>query len=326
MNVCKSVFCCTLGISKSRVSYVMNKKKNSGFDFSDLRGKKTVSPESVETIRSFMETIPKYKSRYHKNLVLHFPSEVTMRRLHNIYSENLPGRSVSRFIFMREIHNLRLTMSLPRKDNCLKCDEILSKLKGPLTERERKKILEESKQHKKKSEYACDELKLREEQVKLGNNRLLCFTFNVEKTQQIPCISDPSMYYKRQMWLYNMSINTRHNNKGFMCVWQEIEGRMGSNEITSSLLAFLQQVKLEMYDEIHTFSNACESENAKKNLVFLLMFICQRTTINCWTHTVFENGHPGSPNDPELKQIDKIRKKKANVYTADEWIAIIEQI
>ena len=50
------------------------------------------------------------------------------------------------------------------------------------------------------------------------NSNLLCFRFR-KKTQPIPFLNTSIVFYKRQMWLYNLGKNTRHNNKGHMCIW-----------------------------------------------------------------------------------------------------------
>ena len=145
-----------------------------------------------------------------------------------------------------------------------------------------------------------------EEKCREPGSRLFCFTFDLEKTQPIPYLNTSVAFYKRQMWFYNLGVNTRHDKKGYMLVWQEIEGKRGSCEISSSLFTFLQKNHLENYDEIRTFSDCCGRQNRNKNIVAFFMYICMRTNIQSWTHTFLESGHSYLPNDTDYGKIESV--------------------
>ena len=81
---------------------------------------------------------------------------------------------------------------------------------------------------------------------------MLCFTFDLGKTQLIPYINTSVVFYKRQLWFYNLGINLRSNNEAYMCVWEESEGKRDSNEIGSAILSFIDYVDLDSYDKVNT--------------------------------------------------------------------------
>ena len=180
------------------------------------------------------------------------------------------------------------------------------------------------KEHIERAELARKELKEAEEKCREPGSRLLCFTFDLEKTQPIPYLNTSVAFYKRQMWLYNLGVNTRHDKKGYMLLWQEIEGKRGSCEIASSLFTFLQKTHLENYDEIHTFSDCCGGQNRNKNIVAFFMYICMSTNIQSWTHTFLESGHSYLPNDTDFGKIESVKKKNVGIYTLSDWTSIIQ--
>ena len=57
--------------------------------------------------------------------------------------------------------------------------------------------------------------------------------------------------------MINFGVNTKHNNKGYMCVWQGTDAKRGSSEIASANLYFLKSCDLEKYDTIYNLSDSC---------------------------------------------------------------------
>ena len=100
---------------------------------------------------------------------------------------------------------------------------------------------------------------------------MLRFSFDLEKTLPIPYINTSVAYYKRKLWLYNLGINTCHNNKAYMCVWDETNGKRGSNEVSSLILPFFKKIYFSRYEEIYSFSDCCGGQNCNKNIISFMM-------------------------------------------------------
>ena len=90
--------------------------------------------------------------------------------------------------------------------------------KTNLTFEELTVIEKEHKEHITRAELARKELEDTEEVSRQPSSRLLCFTFDLEKTQPILYLNSSVAFYKRQMWLYNLGVNTRHDKKGHMFI------------------------------------------------------------------------------------------------------------
>lgn len=55
----------------------------------------------------------------------------------------------------------------------------------------------------------------------------------------IPFASDNQIYYKRKLNVYNFTIMNASKNDGFYFLWDETNGKKGSNEIGSCLLKYI---------------------------------------------------------------------------------------
>ena len=113
----------------------------------------------------------------------------------------------------------KFSNTYPKMDNCTHCDQCNAKFKESLSSEERASLLEESDNHKRGAEFARECLKTNEKILKNENSNFVCFTFDLEKMQPIPNLNTSIVFYKRQMWLYKLDKNIRHNNKRHMCIW-----------------------------------------------------------------------------------------------------------
>ena len=328
-QVCKNVFMKTLSITRSRIAYLFNTKNKHSIVSPDKRGKSIpvnkTNEETISRITKFLNDIPKFTSHYSSSERLYFHPTLTWKKIFEQYCLENPNHCVSFYIFKREIEKYNVKIYLPKKDTCSQCDQNNAKLKGELSEEERRNVIASSEMHKKRAEYARKILKEKELESRSPNSKLLCLTFDLEKTQPIPYLNTSVVFYKRQMWFYNLGINTRHDNKAYMCVWQETDGKRGSNEVASSLNEFLKTIDLSKYDHIHSFSDGCGGQNRNKTMVAFFMHICQTTHIETWTHSFLESGHSFLPNDTDFGKIEKAKNKNLNIFTANEWKDIIKQ-
>ena len=119
-RVCKNVLNGTLGITSSRLSYLIEKKNNSGVVSPDQRGrappKNKVPDETISILKSFLHGIPKYTCDDSDSDSIYFPPTLTWKKLLDDYCSAYPEHSVSMFIFMREIKKYNMQIYLPKKD------------------------------------------------------------------------------------------------------------------------------------------------------------------------------------------------------------------
>ena len=316
-----------------RLNYLMNRKANlceSSIVLPDKRGRhvpgnKKYPQGTIDAISDFLNKIPKYTSHHSFSNKVYFHPTLSWKKLHEEFCKQNTDLEVSFNLFKSEADKYNVKIYIPKKDTCSYCDLYNVKLKGPFSPEERASLLEESINHKNSAEFAHECLKINEKMSKNENSSLLCFTFDLGRTQPIPYLNTSVVLYKRQMWLYTLGINTRHNNKGHVCIWQETEGKRGSNEVVSCLYAFLQSIDLSKYLEIHSFSYGCSGQNWNKTLITFFMYVCQSTHIQSWTHTFLESGHLFLPNDTDFGKIERAKNANVSIFTADDWRSVIRQ-
>ena len=319
-RICKKVFISVLCIGRGRLNYMRQKKCVVQAPTPDRKGRK--QPKAVKEIRQFVDEVPKFRSHYSDSNIVYISPDLNYSKLYNMYLEKNPENKVSLRIFQREFKNVGVEFYTPSKDTCSKCDEFKTKQWNDISDGERTENSSEQERHLEKALFAQEMLKEKTEESK-ENPSLLCFSFDLQKTQRIPYLNASAAFYKRQMWLYSLGINLRNTNKGTMCIWQETEGRRGSNEVASSIDAFLKTLNLSKYEAIHSFSEGCDNQNRNETILGYFMYVINNTNIKTWTHTYLENGHSYLLNDTDFGKIEKIKNKNLHVFNYDEWVKII---
>ena len=155
-----------------------------------------------------------------------------------------------------------------------------------------------------------------------GNKFLFEFSFDMAKTQPLPKLNTSVVFYSRQLWIYNLGINTFHNNHGIMSMWTE--AKRGSREICSCIFEFLSTVDLSGKRTIRTFSDCCGGQNRNKNVICFFMYMCEKPEIQEWEHIYQESGHSYLPNDRDFAAIEKKTRGTIVVNSKEDWFKLVE--
>ena len=325
-RVCRNVFI-SVTDSKHRIAYLRDHKVKKGVPSPDKRGRKIpgnkLSHFKQTELRSFLNKFPKYKSHYSMSNRLYFSPELTIAKIFKIYQEDCESKPVSESTFRKIVKEHNLNVYVPKKDTCAKCDAHKMTLKQNLAPDQLSIITAKFDEHRKNAENAREKLKAATLEARKSDSKLLCFTFDLQKTQPIPYINTSVAFYKRQLWMYNLGINNRRNNKGSMFVWQETEAKRGSCEVASAIFEYISMCDLEKYEEICTFSDACGGQNRNKNIVSFFMYVCETTNIKSWMHIYLESGHSYLPNDTDFGVIERSKNKQIGIYGFDQWKNLI---
>lgn len=329
-DVCKRTFANILGVTFSRLDYLYRKKMSStGVPTRDQRGSNAPANRILHTtlgdVQNFFDRFPKYTSHYSNSGKLYFPPYLTQAKLFTIFKDEHRDVKISSATFRKEFKKLNVSFYVPKRDTCGKCDEFKASLDSCQSQGEEREVIESRhRTHKTNAECARKKLKDAEKRSKQEPS-FLCFTFDLEKTQPIPYLNTNVVYYKRQMWMYNLGINTRHDNKGYMQVWTETQGKRGSVEIVSCISEFLSNMDISKIDHIHTFSDCCGGQNRNKTVLAFIVFFVNSNSNLTWRHTFLESGHTFLPNDTDFGKIEKVKNRQTiGLYTLDHWIQLIK--
>ena len=319
IKVCQKVLAGTLDIHVSRLDYIRNKKTtSSGIVTPDKRGHKIpankISTNKIVELRKFFQKFPKYVSHYSESNKTYFSPDMTKSKLYNLYKSEQQEKSVSYTVFIREFNKLNISIYKPKTDTCSKCDMYNA-------------TKEKAEEHREHLKRASDARKYMKDKESLGKERedILVISFDMQKTQPMPHIQTSVAFYKRQLWLYNLGINNRATNKGTMCLWTEVQGKRGSNEVGSALLEYLRGIDLSKIKEIYSFSDGCGGQNKNKTIVSTFMNVCQNTPVETWTHSFLESGHSYLPNDVDFGKIERKKKYNSHIYDEIAWEELISE-
>ena len=64
-------------------------------------------------------------------------------------------------------------------------------------------------------------------------NKILCFSFDLEKVLYTPCSKVSVLYYKRKLSTYNFTVYNHATKDGHCYMWNESIAARGSNEVAS---------------------------------------------------------------------------------------------
>lgn len=323
VQVCKAVFLNTLNISNKRINYCLNIKQKEKMCSPDRRGRTTankVSEERINNIKEFLNSIPRYKSHYTSSDKSYFSPDLTKKILFDLYKEKYPRDHVRQEYFYTEFRKYEIGIYIPKTDTCQQCDSLKIKIASAEDSTE---LEDERRRHHNQAEVARGILTAARGMGKRSQGTL-AFSFDMQKTQPLPRLNTSVVFYKRQLWIYNLGINDLSNNQGTMCIWTENEGRRGSSEIISSIFAFLKSQQLENISKIETFSDACGGQNRNKAIISFFNWFCQKHQIEEWTHTYMESGHSYLPNDRDFGMIEKRTKSAISVFSKEDWFGIVK--
>ena len=101
---------------------------------------------------------------------------------------------------------------------------------------------------------------------------MLVFNFDLEAVLYTPCDKVSTIYYKRKLCTYNATTFDLVTRSGNCYIWDESEGKRGSNEIGTSINKYLESFKGE---KVVMFSDTCGEQNRNQYIAELLLYIAQ---------------------------------------------------
>ena len=128
-----------------------------------------------------------------------------------------------------------LTFGTPRTDTCKTCDFYKVRVESVADdESELMQVQGEWDLHKRKAERAYQSLR---EDIALSqsDSNYDLLTFDLEQALPTPVLTTSVVFYKRQLWTYNLGIHDGRTGSACMHTWHEGIASRGSNEVASCL-------------------------------------------------------------------------------------------
>lgn len=331
-RVCLKFFCATFSISHRVVEICMKKVSKTGVYVGhdgrseiNLKRYNSTSDDIKNHVKMHIDSFPRVESHYCRKdtkkqyLAPDLNLSLMYRLYRDEYCKNNNIHPVSDFVYRSVFHDYDPSLSffIPKKDQCTKCN---SYQMAP----NKSALQEEWEMHKLRENQAMN-MKA-EDKKKAIENKGLHFrsvTFDLQAILSIPFASDSQIYYKRKLNVYNFTIMDASKNDGFCFVWDETNGKKGSNEIGSCLLKYIFFNLPDSVTHLTAFSDTCGGQNRNQFVCTALLFaVNKKTNLDLIDLKFMESGHSYLECDSMHATIERKSKHK-NIYTTREWALLI---
>lgn len=332
-KVCGKFFKNLLQISHGRINSALKRWKSS--NLKDKRSSSKVNqmtPEKIQAMRDHISRFPKYISHYNRETTdaLYLDSTLNLKLMYKLFKSNwtaakpdngskqnkLPSIGSYRKVFER----MNLKFKPLKSDTCKRCDIFRYKILAG-EEVEKNKIARDT--HQDKAKYLQQRMK-NDFKLAASNISIQAFAFDLQKTYQLPRTSTGSLYYLRNLNMFNLGIHDGATDQGYFNVWLETDGGRGSQEIGTTLINFLETHILPETTSIILWSDSCGGQNRNHKLCILLHhFLASHRTLQTITLRFLQSGHSFMSCDRDFGIVEKAVKKKQSIWTPNEYVAIM---
>ena len=337
-QVCKKSFCDIHVIGKRRVEKLVDKLSVGVLITSDMRGKhgnrpNAISDEAKEKIRDHIKSFPHRQSHYSRASNIkrqYLDGGLSISRMYLLFQEKYEPQvresgykpEVKEWLY-RKIFNeeFNLSFGYPRSDTCETCDLLNVAIRGCMHEENRAKLQEELATHQEKASQGYQLLHADAESTK-GTRNQAVITFDLMQNLPVPTLTHGSMFYSRQLWVYNFGIHNATTGAADMYMWNEAIASRGADEVCSCIKEYLDALPSQI-KTLTFFSDNCFGQN--KNFQMLCFWNMQvLSRFKQVDHKFLVRGHTYLPNDRDFAHIEK-RKDSARVYIPTDWEKVVHE-
>ena len=320
VRVCKKTFIETLGVTLSRVDRVLKKKVSTRrLSLMDDRGKHGTRPrkiqaEAVERVKRLISKFPAEESHYSRESnggTKYISGELSLSKMYHLYLEEAEQEQFVpvKEIFYRHVFNTEFDLKFhqPRSDTCKTCEELKLNIQTADDEDEKEQLKRARDLHHRRADAARKAMK---SDAKTAGDieRVYYLSFDLQQTLDTPKLPVGEAYYSRQLSTFNLAVVNNTTLHANMYVWNEADGRRGSDEIGSSLLKYIDDLPQEA-DHLILYSDGCGGQNKNHQLQMLWMRLVASGRFKPIDHKFLVVGHTYLPCDRCFAHIEKKKRK-----------------
>ncbi|KAJ2940817.1 hypothetical protein O0L34_g5819 [Tuta absoluta] len=331
--VCREMFVKTLQTTPKRINTSLSKKRSDDH-ITDRRGAQAghnkVPPEQVGFFINIVKKLPTYTSHYRRNEVndaKFLKPDMTFPKIYDLYCKEaaLVQMPTISFEKAKQIFVTRFNLRTKplKKDTCNKCDSFESQ-KTNASEEDKVKI---DKAHTAHLKFAKDlQSQLKTDMVFAKTDEFTeTLTFDLEKTLPLPRISTNIVFYKRQLWVYNLGIHSGSDDQAHCNVWVEGEAGRGAQEVGSCLIKHLLEGLKPNVKHVIFWSDSCGGQNRNIKLTLMLKALLHsHPTLEKISLRFLESGHSFLPNDTDFGRIECALKLQQRLYTPEDYMEVMK--
>lgn len=330
--VCRQAFLSVLCIGPDRVKGVLKRHFASRTMARERRGgnrKEAMFQPKKEAIITFIKKFRAIESHYCRSKSacrVYLPSSLNIRRMWILYQKEVTLILQVKESYFRQIFNTHFNIGFgsPRTDVCSKCLELGEKLKEEKDPNNKNKIITELRVHKLRAKAFFAKLSEKKD-------GLLTISFDCQKNLTLPKIPDQSVYYSRQLYMYNFTTVTGDSHSSLtpenvrIFAWTEDKHHKGANEIASAVFYTLNNSNLDGIEKVRLVADGCGGQN-KNSIMLAMCFKWLSTSPVKEIELVFPIvGHSYIPPDRVFGKIEKVLRKIEQIVEPSEYLNIFKQ-
>ena len=205
------------------------------------------------------------------------------------------------------------------------CDEMKVKVDAETNPVMKQQLSGEWELHKLKAERAYQQLK-EDGALAKSTSDVDTITFDLEQSLPTPVLTTNVVFYKRQLWTYNLGVHDCGTSKAYMHMWHEGIASRGSQEVGSCICRHLK-MNGSTAKHLVAFSDACGGQNRNINMVCIWLHIvaCDDYPYTMVDHKLMVSGHSYLPNDRDFGGVESARRRQPQVFIPEDWYQLVEK-
>jgi hypothetical protein len=147
-------------------------------------------------------------------------------------------------------------------------------------------------------------------------------TFDLEEVLNTPCSLVSSLYYKRKLSCYNLSVYSLSDGRATCFMWDETEGDRGSCEIATCLITYLKSLPSTVC-HVCFYSDCCTGQNRNQFISTALQnAVKTSTSIQIVEQKFLQSGHTQMECDSMHSAIEHA-KKRTHIFVPSQWDTVV---
>lgn len=252
------------------VQYTLDHTDGHGKAHDDRRGKHSPgikkSPLVHQFVHDHIASFPALDSHYARARTNKKYLEATLNvsKMYSLYVEFCKQKEIEPVLesYYRHVFDTEFNLAFhkPKKDYCTFCHQFDNS-----TIEEKEKLQAEYEAHQRRKEQARNAKEKYKAEARDSSNTVVA-TFDLESVLLSPKLTESSVYYKRKLSTYNLTVYSLADNSCTCYMWHEGTAGRGSSDIASCISKYLQSQRPEIQKAV-LFSDMCSGQNRNQFFV-----------------------------------------------------------
>lgn len=199
----------------------------------------------------------------------------------------------------------------PKKDQCSTCNRFQS-----LTPEEKQIEKEDYEKHLKNKERVRELKREKVRESERSDGKKTVVNFDLQAVLECPKGEVSSIFYKRKLAVYNLTVFDLISKEGTCNMWDETEGNRGSSEIGTCIFNYIKDHPNT--EEFFLMSDSCGGQNLNQYFSTALLHAVRFTNCKIIDHVFYEPGHSQQEGDSIHSSIER-SAKNIQVNVPSEW-------